>query len=490
MSPVTETKKRLSIEDLSSDALKALHQTATELLTLLQILLKLSRIYHPHNINVIKHIKHFSTLLQFVLNDMGEAQFKVRKSSVFFNNLRLKYGFSNYHIFKSVLQELAKRDIGVLAFRPGISEEELARFVQIVARAEGKGKASFEELAGGLIQQGIEHISIEKTADPSRTTGKEKATAKIYFLSLIHLKDAFEKKKEEKINLSTTRRLMQSIFNHIVENESFVYGMTNIKNYDEYTLNHSVNVCLLSIALGRRLGLDRHELVDLGISAFFHDFGKLDTPKEILEKPAKLDDQERHIIEKHPFHGAGKLVQMREFKNFPLKALNVALEHHVREDLSGYPKYFKKQSTHLFSKIVKIADYFDAITTKRVYRAKHFTRDEALTLMMEQGPKEFHPLLLRVFVQMMGVYPVGTFVALDTGEIGLITETSLEPAYVLRPKAKLITNPAGQKIDGDVVDLAEKDPATQKYKRSVLKTLDPEKYHLKASDYFLVRAAS
>jgi len=110
--------------------------------------------------------------------------------------------------------------------------------------------------------------------------------------------------------------------------------------------------------------------------------------------------------------------------------------------------------------------------------------------MAEQAAKEFHPLLLRVFIQMMGVFPVGTFVALDSGEIGLVTETSNDPALVLRPKVKLITDPSGRKVDGETVDLAEKDSSTLRYKRTILKTLNPEKYGLKASDYFLARASS
>jgi len=490
MNPLPESVRRRSLEELSAEELKTIHQTAFELVTLLQILFKLSRIYDPNNVNILKHIKRFFTLIQNTLHEMGEAQFKVRQSSVFFNNLRLKYGSSSYPLFKSVLQELAKRAIEGIGFKPGISEEELKQFVQLIAKTEKTGLAFFDELSGGLARMGVRNIVLDKAQAAGRSEGKETAAAKIYFLSLMHLKESFKREKEEKLNLNTTRRLMQSIFNHIVENESFVYGMTNIKNYDEYTLNHSVNVCMLSLALGRHLGLDRHELVELGISAFFHDFGKLETPKEILDKPSKLDDAERHIIEKHPLHGAGKLASLREFKNFPLKALNVALEHHIKEDLSGYPKYFKKQTTHLFSKIVKIADYFDAITTKRVYRARHFTRDEALNLMAEQAAKEFHPLLLRVFIQMMGVFPVGTFVALDSGEIGLVTETSNDPALVLRPRVKLITDPSGRKVDGETVDLAEKDSSTLRYKRTILKTLNPEKYGLKASDYFLARASS
>ncbi len=239
----------------------------------------------------------------------------------------------------------------------------------------------------------------------------------------------------------------------------------------EYTLNHSVNVCLLSIALGRRLGLDRNELIELAISAFFHDFGKIETPKEILDKPSKLEPHERAIIEKHPHHGAGTLAAWREIKGIPLRAIHVAMEHHIKEDLSGYPQTFKKKSTHLFSKIVKIVDYFDAITTKRIYRPRVFTREEALSLMLEQGSQEFHPLLLRVFIQMMGIYPVGSVVALNTGEVGLVVEANPDPFLKLRPKVKIIADKEGHRIDGPVVDLTEKDPVTQRYIRTIVKGL-------------------
>jgi len=295
-------------------------------------------------------------------------------------------------------------------------------------------------------------------------------------------------KKEERIPLNTTRRLMQSMFNHIVANESFIYGLTNIKNFDEYTLNHSVNVCLLSISLGRRLGLDKNELVDLGISAFFHDFGKTEIPKEILVKPGQLDKQEREIIEKHPYLGAEKLVQLKEFSYLPVRAINVAMEHHVKEDFSGYPRYQIKKDINLFSKIVKICDFFDALTTERPYRKRAFTRDEVLKMMTEKSGLEFDPVLLKVFVNMMGSYPVGSLVLLDTGEIGIVFEVNLDPANLNRPKVKIIADKEGKKIDGDVVDLTEADSQTKLYIRTIIKVLDPKKYNIRVSDYFLAQA--
>jgi HD-GYP domain-containing protein (c-di-GMP phosphodiesterase class II) len=282
---------------------------------------------------------------------------------------------------------------------------------------------------------------------------------------------------------------MQSIYNHIVEDEGFIYGLTNIKNHDEYTLNHSVNVCLLATSLGRRLGLSRTELVDLGIAAFFHDLGKTETPLEILNKPGRLTDVERGIMEKHPFHGAEKLALLKEFRRLPLRAIHVALEHHIKEDLSGYPRYFKKDDVNLFSKIVKVVDVFDAITTKRVYRTKDFARAEALSLMLEQSGTEFNPVILKAFVNMMGVFPIGTLVALTTGEFGIVHDVNPDSKLVLRPSVKLITDVQGNKIDGEIADLAEKDAETGRYRRTIATSLDPSKYGIEVADYFLAQTS-
>lgn len=466
-----------------SDILREIHQAGVDIIVRFNILFKLGRLY---SVNNILFKEQLNLLYQKIKETIGQepAPLKIREGTFFFRNVRLRFIFANYLAFKTVLQELSKREVATIHFYPELALEELKGFLACFLQSE-----SFDQLLNGLTSAQIEHLKIEKTGEgffPLEKKERDRATAKIYFSSLLHLKDAFESEDPQlAFKLNTTRRLMQALFSHVVENEAFVFGLTNIKNYDEYTLNHSVNVCLLSMALGRRLGLDRNELIELGLSAFFHDFGKIETPKEILDKPSKLEPQERALIEKHPSHGAGTLAAWREIKGIPLGAIYVAMEHHIKEDLSGYPQTFKKKSTHLFSKIVKIADYFDALTTKRVYRSRAFTREEALSLMLEQGSQEFHPLLLRVFVQMMATYPVGSLVALNTGEIGLVMETNPEPSFASRPKVKIIADKEGHRIDGPIVDLTEKDPVTQKYIRTIVKGLDPQKYNIKVADYFI-----
>ncbi len=470
---------------------KRVHQLALEMIVRQNVILKSARIYEANNLIFSRQVGLLHGLIVTALAEFGEAVFTVRTSTLFFNSLRLKFGFANYHFFKFVSEEYRKREIGVLRFEPEVTEDGIKQLaLAMVKGSDGRPTGSYEALAAALGKHGIAGIVVEKTLETDLGPSRERSAAKVYFLGLTHLEDAFraERAGEEKIKLGTTRRLMQSVFNNIVENESFIQGMTNIKNFHEYTLNHSMNVCILSIALGRRLGLDRNELIDLGISALFHDLGKLDTPRDILEKPAKLDDREREIIEKHPHHGAEKLIQSPDFRGLPLRAIHVALEHHVKEDNTGYPRPYRKHSVNLFSRIVKITDFFDAITTKRVYRTSHFTRDDALTLMLAQSGREFQPALLREFVKMMGVYPVGSLVALSTGELALVVENSSETSLLLRPRVKVVALPDGGRVDGETLDLADVSPGTKTFVRTIVKTLDPEKYNVRVADYFIARA--
>ena len=474
----------------SGDAdLKAHQKAAVELLIRFHILDKIAKIHDPKNDAFQEHGRLLFDSLERLLAAEEDACIRIRHSSLLLNGVRLKSSLGTYPIFKSVMEELRLRELDAVTFKPGLTLEELYRFMPIFARRDKKDGSMYARLQAEVDAADVGHVVLEKASELGTPSNLNRNTARIFFLSIVHLKESFKRNQRgEGIKVHTTRRLMQSVYNHIVDNESFVFGMTNLKNHDEYTLNHSVNVCLLATALGRRLGLNRGELVDLGIAAFFHDLGKLETPLQILNKPDKLDAGEREIMEQHPFKGAEKLVLLQESRRLPLRAIHVAMEHHIKEDLTGYPRYFRKEDVNLFSKIVKVIDFFDAVTTKRVYRTKVFTRAEALTLMLEQAGAEFHPVILKAFVNLMGPFPIGSLVALNTGEIGIVFEVNADPKLILRPSVKLITDAAGNKIDGDVADLAEQDPATGRFVRTISRALNPQEYGVEVSDYFLAQA--
>lgn len=452
------------------------------------IVFKVLKLYAENN----ELIEEQTRLLMEELNRLKavepEIKFKIKQESIFFNQQRLKFSLANYHIFKFLLEEFRRREIGQLDLSPDISRQELIKALYILCQKRIEPEP-FEAIQAELAGQQISGLSLEKMQAPEHLLSPEKSSARLYFLSILHLREISEREKEnEKIKLNTTRRLIQSIFNHLVDNESFLLGLTNIKNHDEYTLNHSVNVSLLAIALGKRLGLSRAELVDLGLSAFFHDLGKIETPLEILNKPGQLTEEERKIMELHPSQGAEKLVQLKEFRRLPISAIHVAMEHHIKEDFSGYPHFKIKQDINLYSRIVKVCDFFDAITTKRVYRKKVFTRAEALSLMLDQIGTEFNPIILKAFVQMMGVFPIGSVVLLSTGEVGLVTGVNQEMKFLMRPKVKIIAEADGNKIDGEIVDLTEIDAVSKKYRRTIVKEINPDEYGLQVADYFLAQA--
>jgi len=483
----TSAKAARRIEQRSD--IKAFQKAAVDLLVRFHIVAKNAKLYQPNNEMFQEQAKALFESIEAFLGNEGEASFEVRQSALFFNGIRLRFVLGTYPIFKFILEEFRLREIGTLTFTPGLDAAEMARFIAVFGKREKTEGPAGPKFQADLADADVVHAEVELASKSETFTSLHRDTARIFFLSILHLKESFERdKRNEKVQINTTRRLMQSIFNHIVDNEPFIYGLTNLKNYDEYTLNHSVNVCMLALALGRRLGLSRSELVDLGIAAFFHDLGKLDTPMDILNKPSALSAQEREIMELHPHHGAEKLIHLKEFRRLPLRAVHVALEHHIKEDLSGYPKYFKKDDVNLFSKIVKVVDYFDAITTKRVYRKKVFTRAEALSLMLEHSGTEFNAVILKAFVNLMGVFPIGTVVALNTGELAIVFDLNPEARFMLRPKVKLITDAAGNKVDGEVVDLSDRSAETKKFPRTIVKALDPDSYEIEVADYFLAQA--
>jgi HD-GYP domain-containing protein (c-di-GMP phosphodiesterase class II) len=461
-------------------------KTGLDLLVRFHNLLKIAKFFETNNDSFQEQLVLLWDVLDHGLVEHGQLTVLVRRGAVFVNRTRVKFDYATFHVYKFMVGEFSGRNIGTMTFMRGLDRDELAAFVFSLARREGKSDESFEDLVSDLDSQGFDHIDLGPVLAEDKETGQERRAARMYLLGIAHLKEIFEKEKEV-LSFNVTRRWIQSIFNHIQLDESFMHGLTNIKNFDEYTLNHSVNVCVLSVALGRRMGLSRRELVELGLSAFLHDLGKLDIPKEILDKPAKLDPDEWAIMEKHSHLGAERLIEIKIERGIPSRAVQVAMEHHIQPDLGGYPKYQRKRRLSLYSKIVKITDFFDAMTTKRVYRPVAFSREAVLAMMKEKSGEEFDDVILKAFTDMIGAYPVGSLVALDSGEIGIVFEANAHAAFTLRPKVKIVADARGNKIDGPLVDLTEVDPQSRVFRRTILKALDPEKYHISVADYFIAR---
>jgi HD-GYP domain-containing protein (c-di-GMP phosphodiesterase class II) len=466
-----------------------LQELVRDVLTRFHLVLKIAKVYETGNRLVQEHIGPLYRALTLLLHAEGGAVLRVHHNALFFNRTRLRFDLSNQHVHKFIAGELTARGVAAIAFSEGISPDELSRFVGVLSGREAGQTIPFEVAVGRLREAKIVHVTVEASAADEGEAGPEARTAKAYFLGIGMLREIIERQKRKGgFSLALARRWMQAMIRHLGENESFCLGLVTQKNADGYHPNHGVNVAVLAAALGRRLNLPRKELAELGVSALLHDLGTLEVSPAILDKPAALTEDERTLLDKQALLGTQKLIPLQSGRPLPVKALEVALEHRLLMDQSNRQSGAVGRSIHLFSRIVRIADAYDALTTKRVYRPQSFTPEEALKLMDERSGQDFDPLLLKAFAAMMGPYPVGSLVALDDGEIGLVIETNPRRALAARPKIKLITDADGRKRNGPLVDLTEAGDGDKKYKRTIVLSLNADAYGVRPIDYFLASA--
>jgi len=220
------------------------------------------------------------------------------------------------------------------------------------------------------------------------------------------------------------KKIVERIIDVVLIDDRVVLNLSNLSAIDDYLLSHSVNVCVLSLVTGVYLGLNQSKLMQLGTGALIHDIGKMLIPSDIYNKPGKLTDEEFREIQNHTLYGHKIL---KETLKFEAETANIALSHHERIDGKGYPRQLTKNDIPIFAKIVAIADVFDAITSDRIYcdRIDYY---KGVEYVIEQADSQFDGEIVKKFITMIGYYPIGLFVKLNTGDIGqIMTKNKLCP---------------------------------------------------------------
>ena len=236
------------------------------------------------------------------------------------------------------------------------------------------------------------------------------------------------------------QRVVETVLDEVMANRNVMVQLTDIRLYDDYTFAHSVNVCVLSMMLGAALGYPVTKMQELGMGALLHDIGKTLVSPALLNKPGKLEPEEMKTVQTHTLLGFEIL---RQRKSLPTTVAHVALAHHEKLDGSGYPLNLKGEQIPEYSRIVAIADIYDAITSDRPYR-EAFLPHEAYNIMMEMSGPQLDPIILASFFQLICIYPIGSVVELDTGEFAVVTGVYVGMPF--RPRLKVFTNVSGEKI--------------------------------------------
>ncbi len=243
------------------------------------------------------------------------------------------------------------------------------------------------------------------------------------------------------IDVAGARELANHTVDSIVSNENALLWLTRLKNRDEYTSQHSINVCVLAVLFGRYHGLSENELRELGLGALLHDIGKMRIPLEILNKAGRPSEEEMKTLREHPQYGYEILLAA---EGVSPQVQDIARSHHERIDGSGYPQGLRGDEINLYTAIVSVVDVYDAITSDRVYHMG-ISPHEALNMMYGMMPDTFASELMESFIRCLGIYPVGSVVELSSGEVGVVVTVNRKNQ--LRPTVALVMDRDKRPLD-------------------------------------------
>ena len=364
------------------------------------------------------------------------------------------------------VRSLRDRQVEKVTVHRGVTPGDVQALVSELAR-RGASTGVDERLAG----LGVRRITVGRLAADDAAEGSAgiEAARRIYGTAVTSAETIWQQAKAGDLpDPGMARQIIDSLANIVNQDRTSLMALTALKKYDNYTFTHMVNVAALSMAQARALGIDGPLLREFGFAALMHDIGKVQTPLDILNKPGKLEGEEFLVMKRHVVDGAHIL---RRTPEMPALAPIVAFEHHLKQDLSGYPENIGHRNLNLCTMIVSIADVFDALRSNRPYR-EGLASARIKAIMGRQDDPAFNQVLLRRFVTLVGLFPVGTLVSLNTNEVGVVSAEHPEDPF--RPQVKILVDARGEWLDTPLlVNTWERD-ARGEHPRAVVEAIDPD----------------
>lgn len=403
--------------------------------------------------------------------------------------------FINEHLCRTalkseVVQEAVDRwnSLGIggieIAYQP--ETNELASLFQLLNQASGVEKA--EEIQRKLVQtsvSGIRLLSTEEVEEDANLTEENRTQMRrqarsVFFQSMRAINESTSQVLSGRDgNIRQTKRVVHSLVDQLMLEDSSLIELTAIKDYDDYTFAHSVNVCIYSLTIGVNLSMDHNRLSQLGFSALFHDVGKTRLPSDVVKKPGDFTDEDWIMMQRHPSLGAKMLL-----KNFPISAHTVraaltAFEHHINIDGTGYPRRQEYRGLNLFSRIVTVADTYDALTSGRVYIKNPIAPIDVMRKMFYQMDQKFDQLLLKIFINSIGLFPAGSLILLSDDQVAIVEK--IHPSQPGSPVVRVIGDQSGIRQSATLLDLAAPENSSLKIKRF----LNPQTYNIDLKHFIL-----
>ena len=378
-----------------------------------------------------------------------------------------------------MIRRLKSLGIERIQFDRGVTPEQLQTLAMTIAHPErrpGQSAPGVEPADPLAVFNSLTHIKVGRiqTEEKVEKSAADVATIRRLYSDATNIAgNVWDTAKNEGTpDPKAARALVDSLAQAVSANRTALIALTALKNYDNYTFTHMVNVSILTMSQARALGIDGPPLRELGLAALMHDIGKVRTPTEILNKPEKLTDAEFGVMRMHVVDGAEIL---RRTPEMPAVAPVIAFEHHLRLDGTGYPFGVSRGGLNVGTMLCSIADVYDAMRSQRAYQ-QAFPSDRILEVMKRNDGQQFDQHLVRRFTQLLGIYPPGNLVRLDNGALGVVMAVHAPDPF--KPRVKVVVTSAGERLETpyeiNLWEVPEESPGP----KTVKAPLDPAEHGL------------
>ena len=410
-------------------------QLADELLRRLAASVRSAQLYSPGHPIIARNLESLSAAFQMLHSLQPAVTIGLVGDEVIVDDMPM----AKADTLGPFVRRLQHAGVERITVDRGVTLEAITEFLAAITTVDVRSteaERTFPEIA---------HIRVGRVTVQERVEGSltDMATIKRLYRDAVSVAgDVWDSAQTEgRPDATAARSMIDGLAQAVAQNRNALLALTTLKNYDNYTFTHMVNVSILTMGQARGLGIDGPLLREFGLAALMHDIGKVRTPLEILNKPDKLNDHEFVIMKRHVVDGAEIL---RMTPDVPALAPVVAFEHHLRVNGSGYPVGVSRSSLNIGTMLCSIADVYDAMRSQRHYQ-QAFPTDRILAVLKSNDGTQFDQHLVRRFVQLIGIYPAGNLVKLNTGEVAVVRKVYAPDPY--RPQVRVLVDRAGEVID-------------------------------------------
>ncbi|MDR2405829.1 MAG: HD domain-containing protein [Deltaproteobacteria bacterium] len=466
---------------------------------------QLAKIHQPNNKILVDNLELFRLSLLHEWENVQELNLRAHRGRIYYNNAKVNPASPAMNVSILKLMEFWESK-GFYGFKfqkkEDITQSDLVDFIRAVNNCQGQEKPSEwlaqelqESWAKPIVDQDFKITISYGSGEDGKPSGKAMvwnsgtrtlaAKAKRSYSRALAEASGLQEKlmSGETVSVAKSRRVVQDMVEALFQEEKLLLNLSTIRDYDDYTCTHCVNVAILSMCLGKRIGLSKLSVVTLGLTGLFHDLGKVDIPIELIRKTSRFTNEEYEMVKHHSLFSVLRILQINADHKLKSRLILPPFEHHLGVDLLGYPHSNKQSPLSLFGRIVAIADHYDALTSSRSYRPVPMNPEQALDIMTSLSGKALDPLLLKVFINMVGIYPIGTLLITDLREVTMVAETPSD-AIDARPLVYLLHKREGMIERGDLINLSDQN-LDGTFVRNILRCFHPADFGLNPADILL-----